>query len=313
MTMGLFLPQQGIRLTFEFFSASYPSPGVADNFQPYYVPANASFLWVFVQGPGSGGAGGQSGASGTSRGGGGSGGAGSFSSYIIPAFLLPRVLYVRPGKGGDGGAAGLAGQAGGTSLVRSQPEISTNGATGISSQAPGAGGAPSGGTGGTGGNATTGSLTGPIFQRSVYVLPASPGGLAGGTGAAAGTSVNGVHGGVGAGAGGGGCGTDDVARAGGSQNTNTTQTIISRAQSSTAGADGLDAIVFGSPENWAHIGDSYGPFYYAPATGGTSHGTGQGGKGGDGILGCGGAGGGAGVTGGAGGRGGDGFVMIGWW
>ena len=93
--------------------------------QAWTRPKHATMLFFLCIGGGAGGGSGKSGPLSTARGGGGGGGTGSTIRWLVPAALLPRVLYLGPGSGGPGGVAtggdGGAGMAGGPSIIAMNP------------------------------------------------------------------------------------------------------------------------------------------------------------------------------------------------
>lgn len=277
--------------------------------QSWVRPRNISFVLLRLMGPGSGGGGGMSGAAGTARGGGGGGGAGGIVDLLIPASLLPDVLYIMVGRGGLGGAAasnGTQGERTYVSLVNNSIISATLIACASTVNAihgsPGTAGG--GGAGGAGGTASTANLA-QGHNLGLFTARAGQAGGAGGahTGAI-GTAVTFGSGGlpITGGAGGGGTNTANTDFGGGAiTGAGMMPTIAGGLAAAGRGQDGIS--LSGNPM-WGSTGGSGG---------GTAGAAGVGGDGGNGGYGSGGGGGGGGVTGGNGGRGGDGLVLLSCW
>ena len=271
------------------------------NWQTFVKPRNAKFLEFFVLGGGAGG-GHCTVAAGAASGAGG-GGSGGIVRGIIPAFLLPDILYILVGKGGAGAkTTGTTGGSGGISY------ISLNGTTTeqtlICKSSTATAGGGTGVSGGAGAAATISLL--PISSFGNLGLFTAIAGVIGSTGglntvpspgssqAALGTNI------VTGGAGGGGKSNTASAFATGGTITSSSVVLTSRVNGGvTAGQNG---------------DSGYGilqPFCGTGGAGGAGILTGTGGKGGNGYFGCGGGGGGGGsVVGSNGGDGGDGLVII---
>ena len=256
------------------------------------------------------GGGGRSGwcADSATRSGGGGGGSGAFTRVIIPAMVLPDVLYVSVSRGGAGGAAFTSinnanvGANGVSSNVCIAPSIA---AIYTICYANGGGGAVLGtntaGTAGVGAGVAvqTAALMSGLGQFFA---------LAGQNGSTTSPVIYPTTGLLLSGGGGGG-GSSTVA---GSNITAPTQSSFSLITTRTGGANALDG---GSGADGISL---LQPLMSIGGAGGgastnTSGGAGSGGRGGNGGLGCGGGGGGAGPSGtgsGAGGSGGDGLVII---
>ena len=114
-------------------------------------PFGVSWVYIFLQAAGGGGGKGAGGAATVASGGGGAGGN---SKLLVPAFLLPDTLYVRPGSGGAGSTTSANATAGTQSYVSIQPNTTT--ANLVLTQAGGGGGGNSSGAGGTAGNGGNG-------------------------------------------------------------------------------------------------------------------------------------------------------------
>ena len=112
--------------------------------------------WVYIIGVGGGGSGSVGGSAATTGGGGGGGGSGSQTTVLIPASMIPDVLYILAGQGGiSGTTVALAGVAGNPTYVLIEPDTTltvnmtlllANG--GAAGGAEATGGSP-GGAGGT--------------------------------------------------------------------------------------------------------------------------------------------------------------------
>lgn len=278
--------------------------------QTWQKPVGAQWIFMFAAGGGGGGAGGASTAA-TARVGGGGGGPNNSATIMMPAFMVPDTLYVRPGNGGAGGAAAASGTAGVNSYVALAPiaaNILIQGNSGNPGTAAGVSGGvpggslpafsyygvalfnPSGGSGGTGG-ANTGAAGSNVNPAAIFC---------GGAGGAGSSSVNSVH-----------AGGFVIAIA-----PSTGAAITRVANGGAAGVSGT------TPGSNGESGHGYGSLIkevmsrttglaFGGGAGGGSGGASNGGRGGNGGSGCGGGGGGAGAVGGAGGNGGDGFVIIG--
>lgn len=268
----------------------------ATDWQVWEKPIGATMVTFFCVGGAAGGGNGFTGASGTARGGGAGGGSGASSRLIVPASLLPDLLYVQPGAGG---AASSAGALSFISIANSNSVANVVLVSGTSAAF-----ASNNGTGAGAATGIAGETLGSILKGCFGGLgPAAwAAGIAGSNGGNASGAVGsaalylGSAGLTGAGAGGGGTTSADFAGGG---------------ISPVAGLlpNGVPGGAAGSNNGVAGIG-SWAPFWSCGGTGGGASNTGIGGDGGAGWYGCGGGGGGGGTTGGAGGRGGDGFVII---
>jgi hypothetical protein len=235
---------------------------------------------------------------------------------MVPAWVFPDVIYVRPGKGGNGGAAATDGVSGTTTYVAVAPDT---GAVAFSLvQVAGGSNGAAVGTAGSAGSAATAAA---FASFAVFVGMAGQAGTAGGANTGAvGTSLNPSSTIIlSGGAGGAGSSTGNTVFAGGAINSNQPATGISLWSGIPAGAAGVSGSQAGGNGN---PGQNHGvpilqmlsrnqPMLFSGGSGGGSGGASNGGNGGPGAWGCGGGGGGAGATGGAGGKGGDGFVIIG--
>jgi hypothetical protein len=274
-------------------------------------PHGCSFIFVLSQAPGGGGGGGFTGAAGTARGGGGGGASGAMTTLLMPAFMVPDVLYLRPGNGGSGGGAGGSGIAGTVQYLARTPSTNNQdwflGISGAGGGNPGTGAA-----GGTAGTAAATTTTRALAGIAITSVMGGQAGAAGGaqTGAAGGsittpsTALSPCTGG----AGGGGTPIANTNFAGGAI------TGLGPWPTIPGGLAAGGAGNYGFRHNVQLIESAFRSFPFLTSGGsggGTNGAAGTGGRGGDGGWGSGGGGGGAGVTGGAGGKGGDGFFIIG--
>jgi hypothetical protein len=267
------------------------------SWQTWNKPRNAKMIQIFCLG--GGGAGATNGGSGIGNGGRG-GGSGGIVRGLVPAFLLPDVLYIQVGAGGLSGATtlGAAGGNGGISYVSIEPTSSANTVLVASSATVALGGSGFSG-GGTG--ATIATTANAVFSNlGIFTAVAGVAGInhnngTGVTGSLAALSSNIVTGGCGG-------GSRTGAQAGG--------TVF------PASAILLTQLPGGeySPSGIGGVGRN-GYYNLIPfcSTGGSGGGAGvTGSRGGDGAYGSGGGGGGGGtgVNFAVGGNGGDGLVII---
>lgn len=319
------LPQPGVDFQ-EFYGTSQTT---LIQYQTWRKPRGAKMLYIICVG---GGASGGTGSNnlGSNSGGGAGGGSGAQSTVLIPAALVPDVLYIQAGRGGASITANTtAGAAGVPSYVLTEPLSSMANACCLAIGAAGAAGGtvPTVSAGGVAGTAAAVPTIGmmPLAGRGVTSFFAGQQGSAGGATGIAGTAlalpVTGLI--VSGGAGGGGS-----AAAG---------AITSGGQISSAGLDGrLYPLLSGgqgavTPPNSGQSMQRYVPSYGSwfatnwgvplilyGGSGGASANNVAGqvsGSGGDGMPGCGGGGGGGSGTGtasavGRSGAGGPGFVWI---
>lgn len=90
----------------DYFFCDTPTVGITTTYlRTWEKPRGIHTVVITCIGAGGGGASGS--AAGGSAAGGSGGGSGGFTRVIIPAMVLPDVLYVSVGKGGAGGAAGV--------------------------------------------------------------------------------------------------------------------------------------------------------------------------------------------------------------
>lgn len=273
--------------------------------KPWYKPRGAVMVAITAIGSGAGGGGGHSAANGNTRGGGGGGGSAAVTRLVIPATLLPDVLYVDVPAGGAGVTSGTGG-AGSLSRVAIWPDttsilnlVVTSGSTGASGggTGTGAGVGVAGAAGGGGALGTNFALAGLGMVSSISGQAGTAGGaVAGGNGTAIAIPTTGIvtMGGT------GGAGTQNASFAGGAVTGVANMWISDRrpatpAAGSNPGSSGVQL---------------YAPWFAFGGLGGSSANNAAGGAGGYGALGAGGGGGGAGTTGGKGGNGGQGYVQI---
>lgn len=260
---------------------------------------------------GGGGGGGFTRAAGAAGGGGGSGACSGIDRLVIPAFLVPDLLFVFVGAGGAGGAASAAGLMGGQTFISTSRRTTVqNCFLGSNNTAPGLGGAGTGAVGGAAGAVPgIGGVT-TLSALGVTAFTVGVVGIIGGaqTGAAGGNPTVWAALPLSAGASGAGCTTTDFN--GGLINVGADTEWceyqgINAATQVPGGVGGTSVNVNGGGglSFWK-------PFFQTGGSGGGSNNAGQAGHGGRGGIGCGGGGGGAGTTGGRGGSGGDGLAMI---
>ena len=281
----------------------YASPSVTttNSWQTWNKPNGCGFVFFLMLASGGGGGKPANGNITTSSGGGGAGGC---TRLLVPAFLIPDRLYIRPGSGGLGATVAGAGTIGTTSYINIIPSAASTRDSVITQAGGGAGAQVT--TGGTAGAADT---TVPFNGVGVKVSIAGQVGGAGTSGANAnGNAITGGNNGIiSSGGAGGGNGTGN----GGAQNLAFPWRAIAGGTGTTGGAG-----LHGQNMNTSLIGfgTKGAPVVYSGGTGGGGHGSGTAGRGGDGAYGSGGGGGGACTnvagTSGNGGDGGDGFVIV---
>ncbi len=278
----------------------FRAPG---QWQTWVKPRGKSMVSIYALGSGGGGGGGFSSAAATARGGGGGGGSGAMARVLLPASVLPDVLYCFVASGGLGGAASVAGAVGNVSYVNLFPEILNTYTRVLVTGGAGAGGGGAGSltAGGVAGAAAGAGAFYPLTHTGVATSIVGLAGAVGGahTGAAGGniSGVAMVHGGAGGG------GTTSADFAGGSfSGAYWMPSLNGGAAIGGRGQDGLDMSPGGVWTQTSSVA--------APGTGGGSNNAATGGDGGNGGSGCGGGGGGAGLTGGRGGNGGHGLIVV---
>lgn len=275
--------------------------------QNYSVPANATFLRVYLIGGGGGGGGGGKTTTATNIGGGGGGASGCMSVVDLLAADVSGGLTVvfSNASGGAGGAGATTAASGSTGTAGSN--VTLENSTGqILMQANG-GNAGTGGSTSGGGNAGTTSSVGTIFTGT-------NGGAGGATGTgSAGTNLSTlsdggsttVYGSTGGGGGAGGSGAAGAAGAagGGSNSGGTPAVTVTGGIAGTAGSGSANGGTGGTGTQYTSLAAAGG------GGGGSASGAHNGGNGGPGSgYGAGGGGGGAcyDSTGGNGGTGGQG-------
>ena len=159
---GTFLPQPTHANIWTFKG---PGPGNFSNlWQIWKKPRGAKFVWMQAIGAGGGGGGGSAGATATVRGGGGSGGCGATQKLLVPADLLPDILYISPGMAGSGGASATAGVGGNASVISIVGANTVNNQNIILSAGGGSQGGAGTTVGGSAGGAGTSTTTNCVFQ-----------------------------------------------------------------------------------------------------------------------------------------------------
>jgi hypothetical protein len=284
--------------------------------QTWMQPPGSQWIYLIAVGAGGGGAGGQSTAA-AARAGGGGGGAAGITRVLMPAFVIPDLLYVRPAPGGAGGAAAGNGTSGNTvsTFVSMAPDAGFN-ANHVAVATGGTGGTATG----TAGSAGTGNATKGMGAWGLDTFDAGQAGGAGGANTGAvGTNIAPPSLFITGGAGGAGSGTGNNVFAGGDISSASPATGIATWRTLSGGAAGVSGTTAGgNGQAGINCGRDISqmmsrgmPLLFSGGSGGGSGGASNGGAGGPGAWGCGGGGGGAGAVGGVGGRGGDGFVIIG--
>lgn len=267
------------------------------NWQTWSKPRNAKMIEIFCLGGGGGGGNPQVGAS--ARVGGAGGGSAGIVRGIIPAFLLPDILFILVGKGGVGpSTVSTAGGTGGISYIALQPSISEQTLICKSSTA--------GATGGSGTNTTAGAAA------TISIVSLSAFGNLGLFTAIAG--VNGSNGGANTptqGSSQAALGTNLTTGGAGGGGKNAS--AFSAGGNITSASAILTTQVNGGVTAGQNGADGYGTLQPFCGTGGAGGGaiiTGTGGRGGNGWYGCGGGGVGGGSITTKAGDGGDGLIII---
>ena len=283
-------------------------------------PRGVKFIYMIGVGGGGGGSTGVNNA--VTSGGGAGGGSGAQSAVMIPAFLVPDVLYIQCGSGGAGATtSGAAGGVGLITYVSIEPDTTLSANSTLLFANPGAGGgiatSTTGGTAsGAGTVATIANM--PLAGRGFYSFFVGSAGTSGGASTPAAGNIQAVPTTglmVTGGTGGGGSGTTGAA--GGLFNT-ITGTL---GQDFFPGTAGGIAAAGATPAGVGVSGFTTRNFImnYGGTGGGgaTTTAGGIAGRGGDGAPGCGGGGGGGmnttNTTIAKGGDGGPGFVLIASW
>lgn len=294
------LPRNGITNWKTYYAIQ--STDTAVGWQTWMKPAGCTWIYILTLASGGGGGKSNNGALTVAAGGGASGG---HTRLLIPAFVVPDIIYVRPGAGGLGATVAGTGAAGVASYVSMQPNT-TSGASLLISQGGGGGGSGAAlNTGGSGGGIS--QTTPAIFCLSLFSTVA---GSNGGAGASAsngsGTNITQTSNNITTAGSGGGNGTG----AGG----NLTNAIVFptiAGGTGTTGEVGQNGFQLGAM--WTPGLKSF-PMIWSGGSGGGGHTTGTAGSGGKGSYGGGGGGSGScsgAGTSGNGGGGGDGIIFIG--
>jgi hypothetical protein len=264
------------------------------SWQTWNKPRNAKFIEIFCLGGGAGGAITSVGAG--SVNGGLGGGSGGIVRGLVPAFLLPDIIYILVGKGGAGSTGNNTnGQGGGISYIGLQPSISEQTLICKSSTLAASGN-------GTGATISTVSLS-AFGNLGLFTAIAGVNGSAGGTSAPTNGSSQAALGTNLTTGGAGGGGKTAAAFAGGGNITSASVILTSQVNGGVTNAQDGDS-GYGTLQPFCGTGGAGGA--------GRQGATGAGGRGGNGWYGCGGggAGGGQTATGTKAGDGGDGLVII---
>lgn len=309
-------------LDIQEFTQASPADGSFS--QVWHKPRSASMVSILLIGGGGGGGRGRAGANSAASGGGG-GGSGAFVDVIVPAWVLPNVLYISIGQGGLGSSTGNGGS-GIASRIAAYPNTSAGNSVLLCNGGGGGGSGNLSTTAGTAGTAATASAASTSFlggllsygylgsttNISVAGVPGSSGGTTS-TGAAFTVSRSLTLGGTGGGA----LGSNATTGAAGGVYTNPASPTVYPVHNGGLGG--------GTTTSDGGHGSNGFPVYFngtlqalLGGTGGASGGgvSGNGGNGGNGAIGCGGGGGGSCFTGfvaGSGGNGGDGYCLIASW
>lgn len=293
----------------------YPESSTG-SWQKWEKPRGCTMVYAIAIGGGGGGGGGFTRASTFDGAGGGGGGTGAVTRMVLPAFMVPDMLYVQPGNGGLGSTgSGVNGSAGGISYVSmgaypagTVANLTVDENLFLMSNAAGAGG-------GAAGSATTAGAAGVAGTISVITSQNRGGYIAnwfsnvGKIGALGGAIADG------AGAPAVALG-DFIPLSGGAGGSGSTGANVA------GGAIGGAGIIQTIPGGSTTLPNGNGGFTWAGpfsnmqlmstgGSGGASIDAGPAGHGGvGGFPGSGGGGGGAGATGGGGGKGGDGTVIF---
>jgi hypothetical protein len=280
---------------------------ISGPWQTWEKPRGISMIDITCIGAGGGGRSGWC-ADSTTRSGGGGGGSGGFTKLLIPAMVLPDVLYLLVGKGGAGGVSiftaasttGMSGANGIGSFVSIAPSTAAI-YTACFANGGGGGSILSVGTNAGGGGGSVATQTSALMSGLGQFFA-----LAGQTGAAGPTAsatalaypTTGLL------LSGGGGGGGSTFSSGAVTAPTYTSFVLVPTRTAPIGQPGNDGISLSQP--LMSIGGAGGD-----ASSGTTTVSGK--RGGNGGIGCGGGGGGAGPSvpgSGAGGSGGDGLVII---
>jgi hypothetical protein len=292
------LPRQGITNWSTFYATQ--GTDTTTGWRTWMKPAGCAWIYIYCQA--SGGGGGRP-ANGAITVGGGGGATGGATRMLIPAFMVPDILYVRPGSGGAGATtANTAGSIGVTSHV--SMAANTTAANLLLFQNGGSGGAAvtTGGTAGTAGTTSQAMVGVSLFTTVVGATGRDGASANGGNGVSitqTGASLTTPGAGGGNGTGNGGSVINSVVF----------PTII-------GGSTGVNGQLGFQEGAIIQPGLKSFPMIFSGGTGGGGINTaGTAGNGGSSSYGGGGGGGGGGTDAGSisgnGGSGGDGFVLIG--
>lgn len=296
------LPRNGITNWKVYYAVQ--GTDTTTGWQTWMKPAGCAWVYILMIASGGGGGRPNNGSLSVAAGGGGTGG---HTRLLIPAFVVPDILYVRAGAGGLGATSPGAGATGAASYVAMQP----NTTVANSLIAQGAGGGAPGAANSGGGSGSGAGITTPAIQCMGLFTS-----QAGGNGNVGATALN-ANGGnltvsasiITTGGTGGGNGTGN----GGTVGNNIVFPNIAGGTGSTGG-NGNNGFQLGAM--WTPGLKSF-PLIFSGGSGGggSSAVGGTAGRGGNASYGGGGGGGGsctdAGGTSGNGGNGGDGIIFIG--
>jgi hypothetical protein len=292
------LPRNGITNWSVFYAQQNTT--TTNGWLSWMKPAGVS--WVYIFGISAGGGGAKSG--GIALGGGG-GGSGSVTRLLIPATIIPDIIYVRPGQGGAGGTIG-DGSSGTVSYISIAPNTTAQNL--IFSLNAGNGGLGSGGS--SPGAAAATSSSGIWLNVGLFTS------IVGQTGSSGALTSNAAGSNITFGASGlpitGGAGAGNGTGAGG----DITGTGLMPTVTGGAGTTG------GAGQNGFRLRQTFAPGFklfpllFGGGSGGGGHSTSgsTAGNGGNGSWGCGGGGGGGNSISfnpGNGGNGGDALILIG--
>ena len=178
---NLHLPPSSTAISITEFKVYGGSSLGEGQIKPYQIPGNATFLYIFLVGAGSGG--GRPNAAATTTGAGGGGGS-PIVSGLFPTMLLPKTLFVRITDGGIGATTNntIGGSGWGAFIYLYPPPTGVVAAGNKLLSIVGRGGGSETGTGGSGGTA----MVAADAIWSTLGLWTSQVGVAGANGAASG-------------------------------------------------------------------------------------------------------------------------------
>lgn len=268
-------------------------------------PRGVSMLYILCIGGGGGGGGGFTGADVTNRDGGGGGGSSAVTRVLVPATMLPDLMYIQVGGGGQGvGSGGGTAGSGILSYVAMAPNITASNVLAVSGAAGAVGGTTGTAAVGTGGAAGTIAVIGsmPLAGYGHFAFIAGQAGASaqnltdGNPVAIPTTSV------ITMGGSGGGSGVSADSAGGG----------VTLTPLAYLSEQAPQPVTVATPSGGGSS-QVMKPFWSFGGTGGGCQHASTGFQGGNGSYGGGGGGGGAGTTGGRGGNGGSGIIIIRSW